>query len=571
MKSYIYCKRKISYFILSLFLVPFLLVFLSSQAIAADPKKSCLFPHNTSTLQVVGVGNQTIDSIDPGQAYGSQSWQLLDNTCAKLFTYPDTNGPGNTTPIAEVADLTPAQITALGTQTVLTIPIKKGFKFSDGTPVTGASFIRAIQRARALDNNGGGYYEVINEMHVDAQGRLVITLAQPTGDIAHRFAIMFSCAVPVNTPLDAQQLKPIPMAGRYYIDSVKGTSGSYSVDLAFDSIVLKKNKYYGGTRVAKAAQINFNYTPGSDPSGESLLLYTDFVNGCSDLANLSASDEHNVKIDHPTEWFKKSFPEIDYVQFNEDSTQNRVFANCPDLRQVVAKAINRTVLVSENPDADDPGSQYLPPGIAGHDATEPFSLTAVTSALPGCYANQPITILTTTNAVNKARGNDIKQQLINTGIPALNITVTNLPNTGPYGNALTVTRDWDISLAGWIADFPDPVTFMSPLFTTAAFSPGGFNTAHFGNRDADLNTAEGQTGTSRTDAYNALSLALESGVTHTTGAFTFAGLPAAIPVAVWGYGSAIVVLNDAVQCPAPDQFIFSQATSVNLGTICIKK
>ena len=143
----------------------------TSGTVFARPHSSCMFPHKHDTLQYVGVGQTRLDSLDPGLAYSQASWALLDNTCVKLFRYPDTNTSSNSTPIAEVANLSAGDIAALATQTTLTIPIKPGFRFSDGAPVTADSFIRAIQRARALDNNGAGYFEVITSMSVDPRAR----------------------------------------------------------------------------------------------------------------------------------------------------------------------------------------------------------------------------------------------------------------------------------------------------------------------------------------------------------------------------------------------------------------
>jgi ABC-type oligopeptide transport system substrate-binding subunit len=529
-------------------------------------KKTCMFPHPKNVLQVTSINSTANDSIDPGLSYTSEGWNLLNNTCAKLFTYPESNAATNLTPIAEVANLTPAEIAALGSQTTLTIPIKKSFKFSDNSKVTAASFIQAITRARALDNNAGGYYEVISSMSANAQGALVINLTQPTPDIVQRLTLMFACAVPANTPMTAQNNTPIPMAGRYYFASVTSNNGAYQSGLTYSSIVLKQNPHYKGNRTANAREIHFNFTPGVNPAAESQAVYADFLAGCSDFVGVGNAEQQLLSVNNPNEWFTLPTLNTQIYELNQDS--GRVFGDCPITRKAVAYAIDRTIIANQNPLGDAiVGSEYLPPGVAGYDPAEPFNATAdLLTAAPlvassGC-ANKPIIIPSRTfasNPVSFNRNTQLATMLTNAGFT--NVTVVPLSRAN-YNHTIFVTRDWDIGPLGWNADYPDPVTFLNPLMLTGQF----FNIGNFSGRDTDLLSTANLAGSARTTGYHDLSRALSTGVA--TGGF--AASPS-FPYIVWGYGIGHDPVNTRVQCSTltPYPFIYNQVTGIDLGSLCV--
>jgi ABC-type transport system substrate-binding protein len=533
----------------------------------AGPGSPCMFPHKKNTLQYVGVGPTSLDSLDPALAYTQASWALLDNTCAKLFRYPDTNSSSNTIPIAEVANLSPGEAAALATQTTLIIPIKTGFRFSDGTPVTAASFIRAIQRARALDLGGPGL-EIITSMSVNPQGALVIGLSQPVPDIVNRLAIMFACAIPESTPDAGQGLTPIPMAGRYYIDSITGTDGPYQGGLSFSSAILKRNTHYKqkrDARPANPAEIRFNYTAGIDSSNESQAVYADFLADCSDVAGVSALQQQDAKLNHPTEWFKRTEIGISYLMPNVDTlAHNGIFARCPAALKAVAYAIDRTALHNLAPDGSDVGSQISPPGIPGHDAIEPYSATAdlasaqtIVSGLSVGCPSLLINILTRTAPTAIAAANLIRADLLAAGFT--NVSITQVASNEFL--AVLLSSAWDIALGGWIADFPDSGQIMGPLFFSGAF----FNFSHFSGRDADLAFAASQVGAARTTAYHDLGLAMETG----NAAGSFSGTPA-FPIITYAYPASVFLVSDRVQCSAPNQIIYNPITRVNFGALCTK-
>ena len=85
--------------------------------------------------------------IDPQLAYVTTAWWLEYATAAKLYNYPDRPGPAGSKLVPEVA----SNFTVSNNGKTYTFTIRKGFKFSDGKPVTANNFKYAINRTANKD------------------------------------------------------------------------------------------------------------------------------------------------------------------------------------------------------------------------------------------------------------------------------------------------------------------------------------------------------------------------------------------------------------------------------------
>jgi len=85
--------------------------------------------------------------VDPQIAYITTAWWLEYATAAKLFNYPDKRGPAGSKLVPEVA----SKFTVSRSGRVYTFTIRKGFRFSDGKPVTAKNFAYAIDRVANHD------------------------------------------------------------------------------------------------------------------------------------------------------------------------------------------------------------------------------------------------------------------------------------------------------------------------------------------------------------------------------------------------------------------------------------
>src|SRR5689334_8305162 len=95
------------------------------------------------------------DYMDPGLAYTVNAWELMQNIYIGLLTYKHVNGPEGATVIPGLAQALPK--VSNGNKTY-TFTLRKGLKYSDGTPVKASDFEYTIKRLFLLDSPGVGFF-----------------------------------------------------------------------------------------------------------------------------------------------------------------------------------------------------------------------------------------------------------------------------------------------------------------------------------------------------------------------------------------------------------------------------
>ena len=95
---------------------------------------------------VVGTTGASVQ-VDPQLAYITTAWWLEYATAAKLYNYPDKKGPAGAVLRARGG----VRFTVSNGGRRYTFFIRKGFRFSDGTPVTARNFEYAIDRVANHD------------------------------------------------------------------------------------------------------------------------------------------------------------------------------------------------------------------------------------------------------------------------------------------------------------------------------------------------------------------------------------------------------------------------------------
>src|SRR5215472_1524551 len=113
-------------------------------ATAASASRSSSAPHSSKALKGgtlrVNASNNDFEFTDPGLAYDTLSWSMLYTTQMLLVNFPEKNGQAGSVIYPEAATAFPA-ISNNGK--TYTFHIRPGLKFSDGSPVTAASYQRA--------------------------------------------------------------------------------------------------------------------------------------------------------------------------------------------------------------------------------------------------------------------------------------------------------------------------------------------------------------------------------------------------------------------------------------------
>jgi len=171
------------------------------------------------------------DSLDPALAYTSNSWEPLWLVYTPPLTYRRAEG-------AEGAELIPGAATALPNVSAdgrtYSFKIRKGLKYSDGSPVAADDFEHAVKRVLNLESGGTYLFEGIEgaTQYIEAgdaegdiggitaddrTGEVTIELTAADGGFSNVLATTFAGLVPADTPFENMTKDPPPGVGPYAI------------------------------------------------------------------------------------------------------------------------------------------------------------------------------------------------------------------------------------------------------------------------------------------------------------------------------------------------------------------
>jgi peptide/nickel transport system substrate-binding protein len=324
-----------------------------------------------------------IDDIDPSVAYGTTSWHIEYSTALKLFNYPDAGGPKRWR-------LTPEGASGMklsSNRKTYTFTIRKGFRFSNGRPVTARNYAYAINRAIGADlqspafqfvadenaTNIVGAQDVRDGKAVTARGvrvrrnKLIITLTKPDATFLAKISMPFFQAIPTTLPRRDKAVfvnsgDPLPSAGPYYV----------SERVPNRLVTLVKNLHYAknvassyARRPANLSRVEIRTSVNLDES------YEDVRAGRADY---TYELPPNVLEDLGREFglrgrfrVRPTFC-ISYIALNSGGTGAgaALFRNNPSLRRAVNYVIDRQAMVDLSGKYTMlPHDQYLPSGFPG--------------------------------------------------------------------------------------------------------------------------------------------------------------------------------------------------------------
>ena len=144
------------------------------------------------------------------------------DTYLPLLTYKHANG-------AEGAEVVPALAQSLPRVTdggkTYTLTLRKGLRYSDGTPVKASDFASTVERVFKLNSPGASFYEDIVGAEEfaktktggipgieadDSTGKITIHLDKPRGTFTNELAMLFVALVPPSTPAKNMTADPPP-------------------------------------------------------------------------------------------------------------------------------------------------------------------------------------------------------------------------------------------------------------------------------------------------------------------------------------------------------------------------
>ena len=431
------------------------------------------------------------DYVDPALAYRNGSWAILDTTCAHLMTYPDKPVPEGLRLVPEVAKDFP-KISRNGK--TYTFELRRGFRFSDGTPVRASAFARAINRTLApgVESPGRVYTENIvgaadvlsgkaqAASGVTAQGNtLVVRVTRPIADFAAATTMPFFCAVPPILPPEPEGLRTFPSAGPYVITEYRPG----------ERVTIRRNRFYGGSRPhhVDGFDVDLGVASASDGLDQVEAGKADWAAAFSPNYFEPGRDLVAKFGVNKGRFFVRPGLQLRHIVFNN---ARPLFRDNVRLRKAVSFALNRRELgraATTTPLAYRLTDQYLPPSLPGYRDAKLYPLErpnlARASALArGNLRGGKAALYVTNTPQPLAVAQTAKRQLAEIG---LDVELRPFPTGPALVKALnTPGEPWDMAISLWQPDYVDPFQYVNLLF-----DPQYANVGNIGRFDSPTYTA----------------------------------------------------------------------------------
>jgi peptide/nickel transport system substrate-binding protein len=415
------------------------------------------------------------DYLDPQLSYSAEGWNAMYNTYLPLLTYAHASGVAGSEVIPGLAEALP-KITNGGK--TYTLQLRKGLRYSDGSPVKASDFKSSIERMFLVNSGGSPFYsDIVGALQFqktrsggisgikpnDRTGEIVIDLVSPRGTFTNELAMPFAALVPPDTPATDQTPNPPAATGPYEIvESSPGRGWSY-------------------TRNPQWAKNNSRSMPDL-PSGHVDRIEISVVRNQSTQVNDVEQGKTHWMFDPPppdrVAEIAAKYGETQYEPRSSISTyffwMNTTEPPFDDVkvRQAVNYAVNRDALVRIYSGQLDPGQQILPPGMPGYEELElyPYDMAKARELIAEANpADREVTVWTDNFSPNDDAGAYYQDVLERLGFDA-KLKVINTDNYFPViGN--TSTPDLDTGWANWFEDYPHPNDFFQPMLDGASIFP----------------------------------------------------------------------------------------------------
>jgi peptide/nickel transport system substrate-binding protein len=404
-----------------------------------------------------------IDYLDPGLSYTVEGWGIMWNVYLPLVGYKHANGPDGATIVPYLAKDLPKVSTDAKTYT---FTLRKGLKYSDGTPIKASDFAATIERDFKVDSPGVGFFGNIvgadtfgktKTGHIsgittdDSTGNITVKLNSPQGDFLNILATEFAALLPASTPAKDQSTTPAPSSGPYMIKSYAPNKKA----------ILVRNPNFD------ASQFDGNVPSGNpdmmtvDIIGDDTVALQRVISGQDDY------DFHQIPPDRLASTQQKYGDQIKvYTPANTYyffmNTRTPPFDNLK-VRQAVNFAINRDALVRIYGGLAQPTENVLPPTYPSYKKLNlyPYDLAKAKKLIQESgQAGAQVTVW------NHDRGNDPKATayltdvLNSIGLKAKEKVINSAVYWTTVGNQATKAQ---IGFADWFQDYPHPLDWFDVL------------------------------------------------------------------------------------------------------------
>jgi ABC-type oligopeptide transport system substrate-binding subunit len=458
----------------------------------------------------INASGTDVDYIDPGLAYGTVSWAILDSVCVKLMYYPDKPDPVGAK-LAPDGTVGFPSVSKDGKTYVFTI--KSGIKSNTGETLTAANYAAAFDRDLnpkmqspsvpfiTGDNGIVGAQAVADGKATHASGvvakgqKLTIRLLKPDGSFLSKLAMNFFCPIPKGTPINPDGINSFSSFGPYYVASRQ----------VGRQLITRTNPNYKGQRPHNISTFVFTMNTNLD---QSLLQVkagqADYdIGGLPPTANAGLAQEFGI---NKGRYFINAGLNVDYIALN---MTRPAFSNVT-MRKAANYAVDRPALVRVRGYlAGKRSQQILPKGIDGYRPINTYPVKGSNYAKAKQLASQAggckdVTVYSGNTAVGQNLAQVFKYNL---GQLGCNVNVKLFQGFQIYIAAGTKGEPFDAVFAGWFADYADPYDFIDILLNGENIHEANNNNlAYFSNAGVQrqMKAANALAGDKRGAAYAAL-------------------------------------------------------------------
>jgi len=419
----------------------------------AAPKQSQAF----GTLKAV---IDTIDYLDPQQAYTAQSWWAMWDVYETLLTYRHVDGPGGYKLVPGLAQSLPS-ISRNGR--VYKFKLRKGLKYSNGKKVLASDFKWAIKRGFLATGQGVGFYTDIAgakaySQHPTKSGNIsgiivnnakrtiVIKLTSPRGDFLTILALLFAAPVPANSPTSIEN-GTIPGTGPYRFSN-------YDPNRSF---TLVRNKFFRPTK----------YIPRGNPSRVEVSLIGDanaasqrVIDGQADYSNAAIPPDRIATVKNKGKLVLRKTANTYYFWMNiREAPFNKL-----KVRQAVNMAIDRKALQTLVwGGLGTPTQNVLPPTYPSYRRLKLYAhnLAKARSMITAAGAKGAKVTVWTRQVSDALTAAQYYTSILNK--IGLDAKLTSLPRTTYYTTIGNVNTHAQTGWARWLEDYPHPLDWFDVL------------------------------------------------------------------------------------------------------------
>ncbi|HKI66854.1 MAG TPA: ABC transporter substrate-binding protein [Solirubrobacterales bacterium] len=428
--------------------------------------------------------------LDPALSYDQEGWTAMYDTYLPLLTYKHASGEEGAEVVPALAESLP-KITNGGKTYTLTL--RKGLKYSDGTPVKASDFASTVERIFKLNSPGSPFYEGIVGAEEfaktksggisgittdDGSGKIEIELTQPRGTFTNELAMLFVALLPPDTPAKNLTTEPAPATGPYEIVNVEpGKGWSY-------------------VRNPQWAKSNDKAIP-EVPSGHVDKIDISLVrNSATQVNEIERNQKNWMQTLVPADQYAKVKSKYEGSQFRVEHPISTYFfwLNTEEppfddvrLRQAANYAVDSAALERIYAGSLAASHQILPEGMPGHETFDLYPHDMAKAKKLFAEANpsdRNITVWTDNESPNDKAGAYYAGVLNEVGFNAKLKTINADNYFGIIGNLST--PDLDTGWVSWLQDYPHPNDFFQPLLDGESIAPT-YNTNTSRMNDPKLN------------------------------------------------------------------------------------